>query len=328
VSRYIVVGAGGIGVTFAAQLQRAGRDVLVVARGEQLAALRAGTLVYSRPDETRSLVIPVAAGPDEVDLADGDVLILATKAQDVEPVVAQWARRPVSHVDGTRGLAGASIPVVTLQNGLEAERVALRRFRAVLGAMLWVAASYVRPGEVEAPGAPAVGVVWLGPYPGGPHPSPEPVAADLRASGFHVQVVDDIRPYKAGLVSLRPRAYGGNSTWQSLARSSPLETDFLNGEIVLAARLAGRTAPVNEAVAERVHRAWRDGTEPGSLTAADLLATLPQLRRDMLIDAATLRKLLDGPEPPAVLDVRWALGEARGPERYRDGHIPAAVGAT
>lgn len=374
-SRYIVVGAGGIGVTFAAQLQRAGRDVLVVARGEQLAALRAGTLVYSRPDETRSLVIPVAAGPDEVDLADGDVLILATKAQDVEPVVAQWARRPVSHVDGTRGLAGASIPVVTLQNGLEAERVALRRFRAVLGAMLWVAASYVRPGEVEAPGAPAVGVVWLGPYPGGPHPSPEPVAADLRASGFHVQVVDDIRPCKAakllssvtfalaalyppselrdraarllseealqvltasgydiadiavdpGLVSLRPRAYGGNSTWQSLARSSPLETDFLNGEIVLAARLAGRTAPVNEAVAERVHRAWRDGIEPGSLPAADLLATLPQLRRDMLIDAATLRKLLDGPEPPAVLDVRWALGDARGRERYRDGHIPAAV---
>lgn len=374
-SRYIVVGAGGIGVTFAAQLQRAGRDVVLVARGEQLAALRAGTLVYSRPDGTRSLEIPAAAGPEDLELADGDVLIVATKAQDVGPVVARWARRPVSHADGSRGLAGGSLPLVTLQNGLEAERAALRYFRTVLGAMLWVPASYVRPGEVAAPGSPAVGVVWLGRYPRGPHPSLEPVATDLRAAGFHVRVVDDIRPWKAakllssvtfalaalyppseprdraagllreeareilaasgheiadivvepGLVSVRGGSHGGNSTWQSLARSSGLETDFLNGEIVLAARLAGRTAPVNEAVAERVHRAWRDGTEPGSLPEDDLLATLPQLRRGVLIDTVALRELLDGPEPPAVLDVRWALGDSFGAERYRDGHIPAAV---
>ena len=33
--------------------------------------------------------------------------------------------------------------------------------------------------------------------------------------------------------------YGGTSTWQSLARSGSLETDFINGEVVLQARLAG-----------------------------------------------------------------------------------------
>jgi thiosulfate/3-mercaptopyruvate sulfurtransferase len=46
---------------------------------------------------------------------------------------------------------------------------------------------------------------------------------------------------------------------------------------------------------------------------------------DVLIDAATLRKLLDEPEPPLVLDVRWALGDTRGREHYADGHVPSAV---
>lgn len=40
---------------------------------------------------------------------------------------------------------------------------------------------------------------------------------------------------------------------QSLTRAAPVETDFLNGEIVLAARLLGRAAPANAAVAGRVH---------------------------------------------------------------------------
>jgi ketopantoate reductase len=340
VSRYLIVGAGGIGVTFAAELQRAGREVVVVARGSQLAALRAGQLRYARPDGTRPLSLPGIGAPDEIELADGDVLVLATKTQDVEPVIAQWARRPVRRgaqfglADGTTRPAGVSIPVLTLQNGLEAERVALRRFATVFGAVLWVPASYLGDEEVTAPGWPAVGAVWLGAYPGGPHPGVEPIAADLGAAGFETQVVDDIRRWKAAKllssatfalgalyrpgelrdraaqllraeardillasgqgiadierettadtsrVGRRPtsgRGYGGNSTWQSIARSSPLETDFINGEIVLAARLLGRTAPANEAIADRARRAWEHG-QAATLGEDDLLATLPQLR--------------------------------------------------
>jgi thiosulfate/3-mercaptopyruvate sulfurtransferase len=36
-------------------------------------------------------------------------------------------------------------------------------------------------------------------------------------------------------------------------------------------------------------------------------------------------ELLDAPERPVLLDVRWALGDARGRERYRAGHLPGAV---
>jgi 2-dehydropantoate 2-reductase len=348
VSRYVIVGAGGIGVTFAAELQRAGREVVLVSRGAQLAALRNGELRYARPDGTRRLDLPAIGGPSEIELTPDDVLVLATKTQDVEPVIAQWAPRPVRHGDGTVSTAGASLPVVTLQNGLEAERVALRRFKTVFGGVLWIPASYVRVGEVSAPAWPAVGIVWIGAYPGGAHPRLAAIAADLRASGFETQVVEDIQRWKANKLlssvtfalaalyppgELRDRAaqllraeareiltasgqdiadveregtvdtgrvrvskaanveYGGNSTWQSITRSSPLETDYLNGEIVLAARLIGRTAPVNEAIAERADRVWRDGTGAGPLGEDDLLATVPQLRAgDVLIDAVTLRK--------------------------------------
>jgi thiosulfate/3-mercaptopyruvate sulfurtransferase len=334
-SRYVIVGAGGIGVTFAAELQRAGRDVVLVARGAQLAAVRAGELRYARPDGTRRLSLRGVGDPGELELTAGDVLVLATKTQDVEPAIAQWAPRPVRLADGTATTAGAAIPVLTLQNGLEAERVALRRFQSVIGGVLWLPASYLRAGEVSAPGWPAAGVVWLGAYPGGPHPGLAAIAADLRAADFETQVVEDIQRWKAAKLTssvtfalsalyppseLRDRAaqllrdeardiltasgldiaditrettadtsrvtarpttgveYGGNSTWQSITRSSPLETDFLNGEIVLAARLLGRAAPVNQAIAERADRAWRDGTPAGALGPDDLLATVPELR--------------------------------------------------
>jgi len=388
VSRYIVIGAGGVGVSIAAELQRAGREVVIVARGAQLEFLRVGKMRYARPDGTRSLELPAVGDPAEVDLTADDVLVLATKTQDVEAAVADWAWRPVRHPDGTRRQAGASIPLLTTQNGLETERLALRRFASVLAGVLWIPATYVQAGEVISAGTPVVGVIWLGAYPGGSHPRLAGIADDVRAAGFEVQVVEDIVRWKAAkllgsvtfvLAALYPvgerreqaaqllrteareilvaagygiadvaaestadvsrftaapmagRERGGNSTWQSFSRSSPLETDFLNGEIVLAARLLGQTAPANEAVAERARAAWRDGVAAGSLSEDDLLATLPQLDQgqslhsEVLIDAVALRRLLGQPDPPAVLDVRWALGDTRGRDHYRAGHVPTAV---
>ena len=85
-SRYIVIGAGGVGVSIAAELQRAGREVVIVARGPQLEFLRVGKLRYARPDGTRSLELPVVGDPSEVDLTPEDVLVLATKTQDAEEI--------------------------------------------------------------------------------------------------------------------------------------------------------------------------------------------------------------------------------------------------
>jgi len=46
---------------------------------------------------------------------------------------------------------------------------------------------------------------------------------------------------------------------------------------------------------------------------------------DVLVDAAALDALLAAGGPVTLLDVRWALGDTGGRERYRAGHVPGAV---
>ncbi|MHB8718485.1 MAG: sulfurtransferase [Candidatus Dormibacteria bacterium] len=45
----------------------------------------------------------------------------------------------------------------------------------------------------------------------------------------------------------------------------------------------------------------------------------------LLTSPESLAEELDGPAPPVVLDVRWALGGPPGREEYARGHIPGAV---
>ena len=50
----------------------------------------------------------------------------------------------------------------------------------------------------------------------------------------------------------------GGSSWQSLVRGTgTIETDFLNGEIVLLGRLHGIPTPVNADIQRRVRDAGR-----------------------------------------------------------------------
>jgi 2-dehydropantoate 2-reductase len=70
-------------------------------------------------------------------------------------------------------------------------------------------------------------------------------------------------------------ARGGGSTWQSLKRGAgEVETDYLNGEICLLGRLHGVSTPANDLLRRVTWRMAADGTEPGSLAAADLLNEL------------------------------------------------------
>lgn len=311
-SRYVVIGAGAVGATLAAELHTAGIPVVLVARGAHLAELRWSGLHYVRPDGEHVVAVPVAAGPDDVELRAGDVLVLATKAQDAEAAIAEWAWQPVKDADGGTVAAADALPIVLLQNGLDTERVALRRFATVYGAVIWSPTVYVTAGEVVSPADPAVGVIWVGRYPSGRDARLEEVAADLRAARHLVEVVDDVPRWRAGKLlqvignaldalyepgplrgraaaalraearqvlrlagespadlraettldlerfAVRPipgRPTAGRSTWQSLARGASPESDFLNGEITLLARLHGSEAPRNAAVLARVHQA-------------------------------------------------------------------------
>jgi thiosulfate/3-mercaptopyruvate sulfurtransferase len=45
----------------------------------------------------------------------------------------------------------------------------------------------------------------------------------------------------------------------------------------------------------------------------------------VLIQADDLHRDIEAGRTPTLLDVRWALGDSQGRERYREGHIPSAV---
>jgi thiosulfate/3-mercaptopyruvate sulfurtransferase len=390
--RYVIIGAGAIGVTLAAELHRSGHPVALIARGAQLQAARAEGITYARPHGRSLVKASVYGEPGELQLTGDDVLVLATKTQHAAAALALWSEQPVWLPNGERATGGAALPLLTTQNGLETERQALRHFETVWGGVLVLAATYVQPGVVVAPSAPSVGIAWIGAFPDRPEPRLESIARDLRRANLETRVTTEISRVKnaklvmsstfvldalyepgelrdraAALVSVETKEIlegaggitdlagevaqlssriqhqevsgyerGGTSTWQSLTRAGSVETDYINGEVVLQARLQGREAPVNRALTDRIHAAQRDGIPARSLGGDDLLAIVPQLTgagnttdtgptNDILIDARSLHRELLGPNPPAVLDVRWKLGDADGRDHYAEHHIPTAV---
>lgn len=190
--RYIIIGAGAVGGTIGGCLAQGGHAVVLVARGAHLDALRSGGLRLATPLGTRTIQVPAAGGPDEVDLRPGDVLVLATKSQDSVSVLTEWARQPVAG----GGAAARDLPVVCAQNGVANERFALRRFRHVYGMCVWLPATHVAPGEVAAHGHPQAGLLFVGRYPSGTDQTIDEIAADLAASRFLAPLSADVMRWK------------------------------------------------------------------------------------------------------------------------------------
>jgi 2-dehydropantoate 2-reductase len=200
--RYIIIGAGAIGGTIGGCLFQGGHEVVLVARGDHLGALRRDGLRLATPLGTELLPIPAVGGAGEVRLRPDDVLILATKTQDAAAVLAEWAWQPVAEA-GAGGVSGALgsvaaevIPVVCAQNGVASQRFALRRFRHVYGMYVWLPATHLEPGTVEAQGTPLAGVLGVGRYPAGIDAPAEQISADLAASRLLSPVTADVMRWK------------------------------------------------------------------------------------------------------------------------------------
>lgn len=194
VVRYIIIGAGAIGGTIGGRLFDSGRDVVLVARGAHYEALRDGGLRLVLPGGALKLPVPVVDGPEGLELRADDVLVLAVKTQDSVAALDAWAGLPV--VGG--GTAGERLPVVCAQNGVAGERLALRRFRHVYGMCVWLPASYLEPGVIEASCAPLTGILHLGRYPSGTDALVERISADLKESGFDAPTPPDVMRWKYG----------------------------------------------------------------------------------------------------------------------------------
>jgi 2-dehydropantoate 2-reductase len=99
----------------------------------------------------------------------------------------------------------------------------------------------------------------------------------LEAAGldFEASEVDDLegRSEWIGVQPIGDRPRAGSSSWQSLARGTgAIETDYLNGEVVLLGRLHGVPTPLNAALCELADRQAQAGGRPGELSVDDVLA--------------------------------------------------------
>lgn len=309
--KFVVYGVGAIGGVIAAKLALGGRDVVGIARGPQLDALRKTGLILRTPEGQQTVRFGAVADPDEIEFAADHVVILAMKTQDT-PVALQRLRA-----------AGVTTqPIVCAQNGVTNERFALRRFPNVYAMTVILPSTFVTPGEVNAFGLPHAGILDLGRYPSGTDPMAEAIAKALREAGFvsevdpeimqskygkllmnvaniidaaltpgdHARIIEAARneavkvyaaagigwrsvseddPRRRELMHFTPIAgvdRVGSSTAQSLVRhTGSIETDYLNGEIVLLGRLHDVPTPVNAYFSGLAQRMLGEKLKPRSI---------------------------------------------------------------
>ncbi len=102
--------------------------------------------------------------------------------------------------------------------------------------------------------------------------------ACLVAARIDFASADEDRERRGNRMHVQPvngELRGGGSSWQSLARRTrTIESDYLNGEIVLLGRLHGVPTPANELMQRVANEQARVGAAPKSVPVEDLLRRL------------------------------------------------------
>lgn len=313
--RIIIYGVGAIGGVLATALAASGVDVIGIARGARLEAIRTNGLTLRSPDGDMHATFAAVASPTDITFRDDDVILLTVKSQDT-----------VAALNDLRDAGVTDQAIFCAQNGVANEGMALRLFPNVHGINVMLPAEYRTPDESICFGTPKFGVFDIGRFPGGSDGADKALSDVLDAANIASFVTDEVMAYKygklivnlgniveaalgrginAGEITAALRVEGravlaaagitvaevgsddprrgtllniveidgikriGGSSSQSLARGGgKIETDYLNGEIVLLARQHGIPAPANSYAAYLAQQLAREGASPGSVTRA------------------------------------------------------------
>ena len=196
-----VVGAGAIGGFVGAKLALAGEDVTFMVRGANLDAIRANGFRLVMHDGTEQVARNVKASNDYAATQPQDVVILATKAHQLDAVAESVPK-----------LLGPATSVVTMQNGVpywyfhrHGGPLAGTRVRSVdptgvigenipaervIGCVVYPATELVAPGvvrHIEGDRFP------IGELDGSTTPRVQRIADAFVRAGFKAPVLDDIR---------------------------------------------------------------------------------------------------------------------------------------
>jgi 2-dehydropantoate 2-reductase len=185
-----VIGAGGVGGYFGGRLAAAGNDVVFLARGATLGALRADGLRILSP--RGDLHLAVAATEDPVEAGKCEAVLFCVKGYSSDAALP-----------AVEAMLGPDGFVVCLQNGVRGvERVASAAGRErTLGGAAYISCHQRSPGVLEHVPGPAGFVV--GELDGGESPRVEAFAAVARAAGIDAEASPDVRTVlwaKLGLI--------------------------------------------------------------------------------------------------------------------------------
>ncbi len=253
--RIAILGAGGIGSYFGGALARAGNEVGLLARGENLAALRERGLSVRTPEG--SYTVEVQATDDPAALAGAELAIIAVKSYSL-PEIFPAARR----------LAEAGAVVLPLLNGVEAaERLVAGGVpeERVLGGLTQISAARVGPGVVER--RSDFQRVIVGERAGNLSGRVERIAAAFREAGAEARASEDITAdlwRKFLFITTMAAACGLARAPIGPVREAPF------GPLLLE-RAAGEVAAVGRAL----------GVALGEDDAAKILANIETLPRTM-----------------------------------------------
>ncbi len=140
--RITIMGTGGVGGYFGGRLAQAGCDVTFVARGAQLAALRAGGLRLE--SALGDLHLPqVQATDDPASIAGADLVLFGVKLWDTAAAAASL-----------KPLLGEHTGVVSFQNGVVKDDILRDVLGAphVVGGACYIAATIAAPGVIRHTG--------------------------------------------------------------------------------------------------------------------------------------------------------------------------------
>ncbi|MCV7103305.1 ketopantoate reductase family protein [Mycobacterium palustre] len=335
----MIIGAGAIGGTVGAVLTRTGTAALLVARGRHGEALASEGMTLRTPDGAIRVAVSAASHPNDVRLGDRDVLVFATKTQQLDAALQEWADRPVHGPHGVVATAGELLPAMTALNGVAAEEKALRYFRRVFGVCVWLPAVHLEPGEVIVRSWPVVGQLHIGRWPASTRtPADAHLLAGLAetwgAAGIRVRTPDDVAPWKYNkLLSNLGNAVGALSAEPSEA-AEVVAAVRSEGEKVL--RCAGiEFVPFETSTAARADGptirpvpGWHDG--PSNSTWQSLSRNTGDVETDFLngeIVRIAHRHGIAAPLNAALARAaRAAVRNGLGPNPYSAKQLAALVG--
>jgi 2-dehydropantoate 2-reductase len=184
-TRFVIYGAGAVGGVIGSHLFEHGQDVVLIARGAHREAIGRDGLRCESPDGVVVGAVPVVGAPEEIDWRGDEVVALTMKGQDT-----------AAALERLEASAGPDIAVACVQNGVENERLVLRRFAEVYSVVVQLPATHLVPGVVVAHSAPVPGSLDIGRFPDGPPGRSPEIAEALESSGFTSQAREDISRWK------------------------------------------------------------------------------------------------------------------------------------